>query len=64
MMPPQAIAAMTQVAVAPSAPSTPPPKALKRVSMGAMVWPVVTHQAAPRQTSRPPRVTMKEGMPR
>ena len=53
MMPPQAIAAMTQVAVAPSAPSTPPPKALKRVSMGAMVWPVVTHQAAPRQTIAP-----------
>ncbi len=29
--------------------------------MGATVWPLVTNQVAPRQTSRPPSVTMNEG---
>ena len=62
MINPHARAARIQVAFAPSAPSTPPPNALKRVSIGATVWPAVTHHAAPRQTSRPPSVTMKEGI--
>ena len=30
-------------------------------SIGATVWPLVTYQAKPRQTSKPPSVTMKEG---
>ena len=37
---------------------------LKVESSGATVCPLVTHQAAPRQTKRPPSVTMKAGTPR
>ena len=55
---------IAQLALAPMAPSMPPPIGLKRLSSGATVWPVVTHQAAPRQISRPPSVTMKEETPR
>jgi hypothetical protein len=33
----------------------------KVASSGAIVWPDVTHQAAPRQISNPPSVTMKAG---
>ena len=62
-MPAQQIAAMTQLAVAPIEPCGPPPISAKRSSSGAMVWPVVTHHAAPRQNNCPPRVTMKDGMP-
>ena len=63
-MPAQQIAAMTQLAVAPIEPCGPPPISAKRSSSGAMVSPVVTHHAAPRQNNRPPSVTMKDGMPR
>ena len=50
-----------QLAVAPIEPSVPPPIRRKVASMGATVRPLVTNQAAPRQTSRPPSVTMKDG---
>ncbi len=58
------IAATIQLAVAPIEPCGPPPISAKRSSSGAMVWPAVTHQAAPRQNNWPPSVTMKAGMPR
>ena len=54
----------TQLHAAPIEPSGPPPISLNVPSSGATVWPLVTHQAAPRHTSKPPSVTMKEGMPR
>ena len=54
----------TQLQVAPIEPAGPPPISWKVASSGATVWPLVTHQAAPRQTSRPPSVTMKAGTSR
>ena len=64
-MSPQASAAMTQVAVgADRALDAAAEQPGSGVSIGATVWPVVTHQAAPRQTSRPPSVTMKDGIAR
>ena len=63
-MPAQQIAAKAQLAVAPIEPCGPPPMSAKRSSSGAIVCPVVTHHAAPRQNNCPPRVTMKAGMPR
>ena len=59
-----ASAARIQLPRAPSVPSAPPPSSAKVGSSGATVWPVVIHQAAPRQTRRPPRVTMKAGIVR
>ena len=53
-----------QLAMAPIEPSGPPPIKANRSSSGAIVAPVVTHQAAPRQNNCPPSVTMKAGMPR
>ena len=52
-----------QVAADPSRYGMPPPISLKFLSIGATVSPRITHQAAPRQTIRPPSVTMKDGMP-
>ena len=63
-MPMQARIPSVQLAVAPIEPRAPPPIREKRSSSGAMVAPVVTHQAAPRQNNCPPSVTMKAGMPR
>ena len=48
----------------PSDPNDPPPIREKVSSSGAIVLPPATRNAAPRQTSRPPSVTMKDGMPR
>ena len=62
-MPTQARAAIAQLAVAPTEPRGPPPISAKRLSSGAIVSPLVTNQAAPRQNNCPPRVTMKAGMP-
>ena len=44
-------------------PTVPPPSIWKVVSSGAMVWPCAYRKSRPRQTRRPPRVTMKEGTP-
>ena len=60
----QAIPATTQLAVAPIEPWPPPPMSWKLVSSGAIVRPCATHQAEPRQTRRPPSVTMNEGTSR
>ncbi len=62
-MPAHASTAIAQLAVAPTEPCGPPPISAKRSSSGAIVWPVVTSHAAPRQNSWPPRVTMNAGMP-
>ena len=62
-MPTQTSAASAQLAVAPIEPCGPPPISAKRASSGAIVWPVVTSHAAPRQNSWPPSVTMNAGMP-
>jgi len=47
----------------PSEPSVPPPMRLKFSSSGAMVRPLASRNAPPRQTSMPPSVTMNAGMP-
>ena len=60
----QAITPTAQLQAAPIAPSGPPPMSRNRASSGATVCPLVTHQAAPRQTKSPPSVTMNDGMPR
>ena len=44
-------------------PAGPPPRSWNVVSSGAMVWPSASWKAKPRQTSRPPRVTMNDGTP-
>ena len=55
---------LVAAAVAPIEPPGPPPISLNVASIGATVWPLVTHQAAPRHTRRPPSVTMKDGIAR
>ncbi len=47
--------------MSPAEPVGPPPSSLNVVSMGAMVWPDCISKIRPRQTSRPPSVTMKAG---
>ncbi len=51
-----------QLAVAPIEVLGAPPRIRNVVSSGAMVWPLATHHAEPRQINRPPRVTMKAGI--
>ena len=60
----QATMPITQLHVEPIEPSAPPPISLKLSSVSGIVLPEAIHQAAPRQTSRPPSVTMKAGTPR
>ena len=55
--------ATIQLQKAPMEPYGPPPMSLNVGSIGATVWPEVTHQAAPRHTSSPPSVTMNAGTP-
>ena len=62
--PAQATSPTIQLQFAPIEPSGPPPSRRKVASIGATVCPLVTHQAAPRQISSPPSVTMKEGIDR
>ena len=52
-----------QLSVSPSDPRGPPPSSWKVVSSGAIVRPRASWNAAPRQISRPPRVTMNDGIP-
>ena len=54
---------MIQLTVSPTEPLGPPPRSWKVVSSGAMVWPAASWKVTLRQTSRPPSVTMNEGMP-
>ena len=63
MMPTIAMPATAQLSVAPSEPLGPPPRSWKMPSMGAIVWPCENWNARPRQTSRPPSVTMNDGTP-
>ena len=63
MIPTQATPPTIQLPVSPSDPLEPPPRSWKLGSMGAMVRPLAVSQANPRHTSKPPRVTMKEGTP-
>ncbi len=58
-----AIPATTQLRVSPIDPLGPPPRSPNVGSSGAIVRPLASWNAAPRQMSRPPRVTTKEGTP-
>ena len=62
-MPTHAAPPRIQLQVPPTVPSEPPPSSRKFESMGAIVCPLAIHQATPRQTRNPPRVTMNEGTP-
>ena len=55
--------ATTQLSVAPSDPFGPPPRSWNVGSSGAIVRPLASANAAPRQMSRPPRVTTNDGHP-
>ena len=53
-----------QLPVAPTAPFGPPPSSLNVLSRGEIVSPRVIRNATPRQTSKPPSVTIKAGIDR
>ncbi len=62
-MPMHATTAITQLQKAPMLPREPPPSSWNVESIGAMVRPLAMAHAAPRHTSKPPRVTMNDGTP-
>ncbi len=53
----------SQLSPSPMEPFGPPPRSWKILSSGAMVWPCAYRKMRPRQTSRPPSVTMNDGTP-
>ena len=64
-MPAQASSASSQLRHSPSEPFAPPPRSWNVEWSGASVWPCLPpmRKMRPRQTRKPPSVTMKAGTP-